>query len=132
MPRCWFALLIAISAAGCALDAATSGRVVLQDDNAHVAIGISPHDRALIEEYYAARRKGSPPGLAKRGGNLPPGLAKRETLPPGLQGEPLPVDLERRLTPLPGGYVRQRMGKDIVLLNGRTRVVVDVIWDVAM
>lgn len=126
------ALLFAVFAAGCALDAATSGRVVLQDGNTQVAVSINARDRALIEEYYSAHRRGLPPGLAKRGNNLPPGLAKRETLPPGLQGESLPVDLERQLTPLPSGYVRLRFGKDIVLLDGRTRVVIDAVWGVAI
>lgn len=126
------AFLVAVLSAGCALDAATSGRVVLQDGNTQVAVSINARDRALIEEYYSTRRRGLPPGLAKRGGNLPPGLAKRETLPPGLHGESLPVDLERQLAPLPNGYVRLRIGKDIVLLDGRTRVVIDAVWGVAI
>src|SRR5581483_4302657 len=95
-----------------------------------VAVSLNEHDRAVIEEYYAHGRRSLPPGLAKRRGGLPPGIAKRDKLPPGLDREPLPAELERRLTPLPGGYVRVRVGADIVLLEERTHVVVDAIYDV--
>ncbi|MBI3778637.1 MAG: hypothetical protein HY274_06970 [Gammaproteobacteria bacterium] len=81
--------------------------------------------------------KGMPPGLAKRGGNLPPGLAMRKSLPPGLarndrlpndiEYEPLPRDLERQLPRLPSrDYVRVRVGTDLLILNKKTRVVLDV------
>ncbi len=77
------------------------------------------------------KRKKIPPGLAKRGGDLPPGLVKRDVLPPGLQGRTLPYDLETQLTPLPESYVRVQIGTDVVLLNRKTRVVMDVIYGVA-
>jgi hypothetical protein len=81
--------------------------------------------------------KGMPPGLAKRRGNLPPGLAMRGQLPPGLAKndrlpkdvayEPLPRDLERRLPPLPSpDYIRIRVGTDFLILNKKTRVIVDI------
>ena len=81
--------------------------------------------------------KGMPPGLAKRGGALPPGLAKRKSLPPGLarndrlpddiEYEPLPRDLERQLPRLPSkDYVRVRVGTDLLILNQKTHVVLDV------
>jgi len=47
-----------------------------------------------------------------------------------LQYEPLPYDLDRRLSRLPSSYVRVRIGQDIVLMDGRTRVVLDVIYGV--
>lgn len=132
MSRYFFVLLLAAGASGCATQAATSGRIVLQDRNTQVSVSINEHDRALIEEYYTGKKKkGLPPGLAKRKGGLPPGLAKRDRLPPGLQGDALPLDLERRLTPLPAGYVRIRVGQDVVLLDGRTRVVLDVAYGIA-
>ena len=82
--------------------------------------------------------RGMPPGLAKRGGDLPPGLAKRRSLPPGLarndrlpedvEYQPLPRDLERRLPPLPSpDYVRVRVGTDLLILNKKTRVVIDMV-----
>jgi hypothetical protein len=117
---------------GCAALTATSGRVVLQDNSTRVAASFSSRDRALIEEYYGERKRHLPPGLAKRHGGLPPGLAKRDRLPPGLQREPLPYELEARLTTLPAGYSRVRVGADIVLLDGRTHIVIDVIYGVAI
>src|ERR1051325_4401629 len=111
--------LICLLAAGCATQAATSGRIVIQDSGTHAAVSFNEHDRALIQNYYGQRRTGLPPGWAKREGNLPPGLAKRETLPPGLRGDALPYDLERQLASLPAGYVRMRVGSDVVLLDGR-------------
>ena len=119
---------------GCASYTATSGRVVIRDDDGVIDVRISDHDRALIQEYYGKsgkHGKGLPPGLAKRGGHLPPGLAKRDKLPPGLRGEPLPRDLDRRLSPLPASYVRVTVGQDIVLMDRKTRVVMDVIYGIA-
>ena len=117
---------------GCASYAATSGRVVIKDDDTSIDVRIGDRDRTLIRDYYksAKHRNGLPPGLEKREGSLPPGLAKRDRLPPGLHGEPLPYDLERHLTRLPSPYVRVRIGQDIVLMDGKTRVMVDVIYGV--
>ena len=117
----------------CASYTATSGRVVIKDDTGVVDIRIEARDRAIIDDYYKKsykHKKGLPPGLAKRDGNLPPGLAKRDKLPPGLQSEPLPHDLEGRLTRLPSSYVRVRIGQDIVLMDRNTRVVFDVIYGI--
>jgi hypothetical protein len=121
-----FALLML---AGCATQAATSGRVVIRDDTGVVDIRIDDRDRSHIHDYYRGG-KGLPPGLAKRGGNLPPGLAKRDRLPPGLQGDSLPYELERKLSRLPSSYVRVRVGQDIVLMDRNTRVVFDVIYGI--
>lgn len=126
---CAFALAALIT--GCAAIGATSGRVVIQDQDSRVAVSFSSRDRALIEEYYGKHKKRLPPGLAKREGGLPPGLAKRDTLPPGLRRDPLPRELDARLSTLPSSYIRVRVGQDIVLLDGRTRVVLDVIYGVA-
>jgi len=119
---------------GCASYTATSGQVVIKDDDKMIDVRIGDNDRALIENHYKKskkHKKGLPPGLAKRGGNLPPGLAKRDRLPPGLQGDPLPYDLEKQLTRLPSSYVRVRIGEDIVLMDRKTRVVFDVVYDIA-
>ena len=97
----------------------------------------SADERRIIEEFYhqgkKAKKKGLPPGLAKRGGNLPPGLQKKldrdGKLPPGLQKrlEPLPVDLDRRLPRLPEYYERVILERDIVLIDRRTNRILDII-----
>jgi len=124
-------VLAALVVTGCAAHAVTSGRVAVRDDRAAVELRFSDRDRALIEQYYrTAKPKKAPPGLAKRE-RLPPGLAKRDTLPPGLQGRLLPRELESRLAVLPAAYVRVIIGRDIVLMNRDTRVVLDILYGVA-
>jgi hypothetical protein len=123
-------MLAVLLLAGCATQAATSGRVVIRDDTGVVDIRINDRDREYIHDYFRGG-KGLPPGLAKRGGHLPPGLAKRDRLPPGLGGgEPLPYELDRKLSRLPSSYVRVRIGQDIVLMDRNTRVVLDVVYGI--
>jgi hypothetical protein len=117
--------MMAISPAGC-VGYDTAGRVSIQDRDTRVDLAFSDQERHLIHDYY---RRNLPPGLAKRS-RLPPGLAKRSTLPPGLSGDRLPKDLESRLSRLPDGYVRLRVGADVVLMNARTRVVFDIVKDI--
>lgn len=78
-------------------------------------------DAAHLRLYFAARPvawTGLPPGIAKnyaRGKPLPPGIAKK-----------LP---QQALADLPKyeGYEYARVGRDIVLIEAATRIVVDVI-----
>lgn len=127
------AALAALMLSGCASYTATSGQVVIKDDDTTIDVRIGDRDRVLIRDYYktAKHKKDLPPGLAKRDGNLPPGLARRDKLPPGLQGDPLPSGLEGKLSPLPPNYVRVRVGQDIVLMDRKTRVVLDVVYGIA-
>ena len=128
---------VVMIAPGCLTTSGTtvSGGAVYRDDQTHIAVGFNDHDRGVIQDYY--RRHGShlPPGLAKKS-ELPPGLRKQVKrnghLPPGLEGERLPHDLERHLEKLPDDYVRIRVGADIALMNGKTRLIVDVVKDVAL
>jgi hypothetical protein len=115
---------------------ATSGGVVVQTPGSTVSVVFSDRDRQLIYDYYAEyREKKAPPGLAKKD-RLPPGLAKQVvkngTLPPGLQGRALPLDLEAKLSRLPDGYERVVIGADIAILNASTRVIADIIMDVVV
>jgi len=121
---------------GCeSLPGRTSGRVVVKDKDTTVAVIFSDGDRQLIADYYSGKKKKKlPPGLAKKD-RLPPGLEKQlrknGELPPGLRGRELPGDLESRLSKLPPGYVRVVIGTDVVLENTKTRVVVDIVKDIA-
>ena len=97
-------------------------------------------ERRIIEEYYRkgtkSKKKGLPPGLAKRSGDLPPGLQKKldrdGKLPPGLQKrlEPLPTDLDHRLPRLPEHWERVIIERDIVLIDRRSNRVLDIIENV--
>jgi len=113
-----------------------SGIFGVQTDDMQVKVAFGDSDRQLIHDYYGhkkIKRKGLPPGLAKKG-KLPPGLQKqlkkKGKLPPGLAKRNLPFDLENRLTPIPRGYVRLKVGGDIVLMNEKTEVIVDIIHDI--
>lgn len=108
----------------------TSGAVTVRDEHGRVTLVFSDRDRDEIHRYY---RHNLPPGLAKRE-TLPPGLRKqlvrRGSLPPGLEGQRLHRDLEMRLSPLPRGYTRLRVGTDVLLLDERTRVILDIVTDI--
>ena len=95
----------------------------------------STQDRSVVGDWFWQNRRGLPPGLAKRE-SLPPGLRKQlqrnGTLPPGLEKKlrPLPPVLEAHLVPLPPDYVRFVIGSDLVLLDRRRNLVVDVVFNV--
>ena len=89
-------------------------------------------DSEVIREYYHGVPESKlPPGLAKRG-DLPPGLAKQLKrnghLPPGLEKKiyPFPVELERRLPPLPPDYGRAFIGGNAVIYNKSTSIIIDI------
>jgi hypothetical protein len=111
-----------------------TGGVVHQSENARVEIRFSARDREIIHDYYGEKRASLPPGLAKKS-KLPPGLSRQVErsghLPPGLERKRLPRDLEQRLSPVPEGHVRLRVGADVVLMDGRTELILDVMKDIA-
>jgi hypothetical protein len=93
-------------------------------------------ERTVILDWFrVSSTRGLPPGLAKRE-QLPPGLEKqlreRGTLPPGLQKkiQPLPIELERRLTVLPTGYRRVFIGGNVILMNPTTGLIYDIVRNV--
>ncbi len=133
-------VLIALFSSGCATFGdlgVHSGEVKVGTKDGYMKVVFSNRDKELIRDYYVHKHKhrGLPPGLAKRQ-TLPPGLQKRieagQELPPGLQGRYLPDDLERVLSPLPGGYIRLEVAGDIAIMNKETKVVFDVIKDIAL
>ncbi len=104
-----------------------------RDVSTHVDVNVFMADhRDIIRHHYVGDAGSLPPGLAKRRGNLPPGLEKQLRrnghLPPGLEKKiyPFPVEVERRLPPLRPGLVRGMIGGSAVILDGRTRVILDV------
>ncbi len=117
---------------------ATSGVVAIDTGHVSAKVEFGKHDVDVLTSHYRGKHRGkskhTPPGHAKKGGH-PPGIAKQlergKGLPPGLDREPLPADLERKLSPLPAGYVRVRVGADLVIMNRDTRVVVDILHDIA-
>ncbi|WP_372522391.1 hypothetical protein [Sulfuricaulis sp.] len=119
-------LLFALMLSGCAAYSATSGQIVLKDDSQTANFRFSDSDRAMIEGYYknsASRQKAKSSAPAK--------LVKGNFLPSRIQGEPLPRELEQKLSPLPHPYARVRVGQDVVLMDKKTRVMVDVVYGVA-
>ena len=95
-----------------------------------VRVVFNDRDRDLIREYYTPRDRRLPPGLAKQG-KVPPGHARKlfrgAPLPADAYWHDVPRDLEVRLSPLPDGYVRVLVGADMVIMNVRTRIVVDLL-----
>lgn len=109
--------------------------VRVHDRDYDVRIVFSDRDRGLIRDYFVSSHPhGMPPGLARKG-KLPPGHAMRlnrgAPLPQGYSSRPMPRDLDGRLSRLPEGYVRVIVGGDIGIMNVRTRVILDVIEDIA-
>lgn len=118
-----------------------------EEDLLDRAVGavFSQKDAKIIRDYYEAlskkkqeqqgkvKEKGLPPGLAKRE-QLPPGLQRHlerhGKLPPGLEKKRLPGDLNKRLSPVPKGYKRLIVGRDVVLVDERTQVIADILADV--
>lgn len=93
---------------------------------------ITTKERRIIREYYNDGGPGSrgfenqkalPPGLRKqlqRTGRLPPGLEKRR----------MPSDLEHRLPRYDGPYERTIVGNDLILLDPKTGVILDVMQEI--
>ncbi len=85
-----------------------------------------------IRGWYVNNEGNLPPGLAKKD-HLPPGLEKHLVrngqLPPGLQKKvySCPPELERQLPPPPPNCAHVLIGGNLVLLNRKTNVVVDIL-----
>jgi hypothetical protein len=103
---------------------ATAGRVAVKDNSAVTVVRFSAGDRVVIKDYYrkSTSAKTSP-------GSMP--LLKGGWLPTDVQAEPLPPALERKLSPLPSSHARQKVGRNVVLIEKKTRVIADVVYGLA-
>lgn len=83
----------------------------------------SDPERFVIADWYRSnptRAEGLPPGIARnleRGKPLPPGIARRA----------LPAGLEGRLPPRDGRYARVVVGRDVLLIEVGTGLVLDIL-----
>lgn len=110
--------LILFGLSGCATYVATSGGVVITDNGRDAAV-FSASDSTTIRDHYRKTNLG-------RAG-LPAGVGKGDRIPDGVALTPLPSKLEQRLSRLPAGYMRARIGRDVVLVDRKTRAIVDVL-----
>jgi len=132
MARLTLMAAIALLLSACASYVATSGRVVVTDENHKASVVITDADRREIEGYYSRqKRSGASAAHDRNSGGVPSGVVRHAQLPATVRGEALPGELERRLSPLPSTYARIRVGRDIVLIERRSRVVVDIAYGLA-
>ncbi len=108
----------------------------------HASKSFSDNDRELISRYFRdqqkkhpSENKNLPPGLAKKD-QLPPGMAKQlernGTLPPGIEQRDLPGDLERLLPPIGSGQRRMIVNNEVVLMDEKTGLILDIIRDIGI
>ncbi|MGH8683201.1 MAG: hypothetical protein ACREVS_03820 [Burkholderiales bacterium] len=91
------------------------------------AILFSGEDRRTIDHFF---RRQSAPGAANgaKAGREP--LLIRERVPRGVPTRPLPYALDHQLPHLPPGYARLILGRDVLLVERRTRTIVDIMREV--
>jgi hypothetical protein len=120
------------------LAAAVIAASLIAAAQAQPRVAFTDQDAAALREYYAPKAEGKGKGKAKgqKEKDLPPGLQKKlargEPLPPGHAKRVLPADLEKRLGPLPTGYTRYVVGPDVVILDTRRDLVVDIILNIVL
>ncbi len=119
--------------AGCDNTRVRHANMTVGDSVYRTRIVFTDTDRVAIQEWYRLHPHTLPPGLAKKG-KVPPGHAMRlrpyDPLPSQITLAALPPELEMRLTPLPKGHSRGIIGKDVVIVDKKGRIVLDVLPDV--
>jgi hypothetical protein len=91
------------------------------------AILFSGEDRRTIDHFF--RRQGTASAANGAKARREP-LLIRERVPQGISTRPLPDALDHRLPPLPPGYARLILGRDVLLVERRTRTIVDIMREV--
>jgi hypothetical protein len=103
-------------------------KTVVKDGHKGGKVVFSTREHNTISEYYRVHKvkhKALPPGIRKQ-------LVRNGTLPPGLEKQfyVFPVELDRRLPVLPVYCRRGFVGYDVVVIDTRTNIILDIIHDV--
>ena len=119
-------LVSALLAGGCATTVATSGNVAIGGSHGSIGVNFTANDRRTIKNYYNEKRKHS--GKSPESSEL----VKADQLSSSMQLVKLPPDLETKLTRIDKAYVRIIVGSDVVLIDKKSRVVIDIYRDVVV
>jgi hypothetical protein len=101
-------------------------KTVVKNGHKGGKVVFSTREHSTISEYYRVHKvkhKALPPGIRKQ-------LVRNGALPPGLQFYIFPVELDRRLPVLPVYCRRGFVGYDVVVIDTRTNIILDIIHDV--
>jgi hypothetical protein len=91
------------------------------------AILFSGEDRQTIDHFF--RRQGTQNGGNGGKARRDP-LLIRERVPQGVPTRPLPHALDHQLPPLPPGYARLILGRDVLLVERRSQTILDIVREV--
>lgn len=91
------------------------------------AILFSGEDRHTIDQFFRRQGKQSAEQGAKP--RREP-LLIRERVPHGAATRPLPYALDHQLPPLPPGYARLIVGRDVLLVERRSQTILDIMREV--
>lgn len=116
-------------------DRAESGPRQRQRQDVRPGAHFNDEHRTQARQYYSqtySNAQKCPPGLAKKqNGCMPPGQAKKwavgQPVPQGVTVYSVAQPVLRQLPPAPYGYRYARIGSDIVLVQQRNNVIVDII-----
>jgi hypothetical protein len=90
------------------------------------AILFTGEDRQTVDQFFRRHGGGADrPGKARRDP-----LLVRERVPRGVRTRPLPFALDSRLPPLPRGYARVIVARDVLLLERRSQTILDIMREV--
>jgi hypothetical protein len=130
MPRRLLAVLLCAFAAGAVQANVRMEQVhpgIAAANPTERAILFSGEDRQTIDHFFR-RQASQGPGNAARPRREP--LLIRERVPQGVTTRPLPYALDHQLPPLPPGYARLILGRDVVLVERRSRTILDIMREV--
>ena len=91
------------------------------------AILFSGEDRQTIDHFF--RRQGTQSASNGTKARREP-LLIRERVPQGVPTRPLPYALHHQLPPLPPGYARLILGRDVLLVERRSLTILDIVREV--